>query len=58
MMVKVKLRRKGRIRCPHQTFSHTATIVFAGVNLNLNINGEKKIVEAGDGVYIEPKSIA
>ena len=52
MMVKVKFD-KGALGAPHQHFHTQATYCVSG-KFEFEINGEKKIVEAGDGVYIEP----
>lgn len=52
MMVKVKFE-KGAIGAPHQHF-HTQTTYCSKGKFEFEINGEKKIIEAGDGVYIEP----
>ena len=52
MMVKVKFD-KGALGAQHQHFHTQATYCVSG-KFEFEINGEKKIVEAGDGVYIEP----
>ena len=52
MMVKVKFE-KGALGAPHQHFHTQATYCVSG-KFEFVIDGEKKIVEAGDGVYIEP----
>lgn len=52
MMVHVKFE-KGALGAPHQHFHTQATFVASG-KFEFEIDGEKKIVEAGDGVYIEP----
>ena len=52
MMVKVKFD-EGAIGSPHQHF-HTQTTYCAEGKFEFTIDGEKKIVSAGDGVYIEP----
>jgi quercetin dioxygenase-like cupin family protein len=52
MMVKVKFE-KGAIGSPHQHFHTQATYCVKG-KFEFTIDGEKSIVEAGDGVYIEP----
>ena len=52
MMVHVKFE-KGAVGSPHQHFHTQATFVASG-KFEFEIDGEKKIVEAGDGVYIEP----
>jgi quercetin dioxygenase-like cupin family protein len=52
MMVRVKFE-KGALGAPHQHFHTQATFCASG-KFEFEIDGEKKIVEAGDGVYIEP----
>lgn len=55
MMVQVKFE-KGAEGTPHQHF-HTQTTYVAEGKFEFTIDGEKKIVEAGDGVYIEPNLV-
>lgn len=52
MMVQVKFE-KGALGSPHQHF-HTQATYCASGKFEFTIDGEKKIVEGGDGVYIEP----
>ncbi len=52
MMVKVNFE-KGAIGSDHQHFHTQATYCVSG-KFEFMIDGEKKIVNAGDGVYIEP----
>lgn len=52
MMVRVKFE-TGALGAPHQHFHTQATFCASG-KFEFEIDGEKKIVEAGDGVYIEP----
>jgi len=52
MMVSVKFD-EGALGAPHQHFHTQATYCVSG-KFEFDINGEKKIIEAGDGVYIEP----
>ncbi|AUS05301.1 cupin domain-containing protein [Pseudotamlana carrageenivorans] len=52
MMVSVKFE-KGALGAPHQHFHTQATYVVSG-KFEFEIDGVKQIVEAGDGVYIEP----
>ncbi len=52
MMVKVNFE-KGAIGSPHQHF-HTQASYCAEGKFEFTIDGKKKIVNAGDGVYIEP----
>lgn len=52
MLVKVKFE-KGAIGIPH-THYHTQTTYVASGKFEFTIGNEKKIVQAGDGLYIEP----
>ncbi|MCD8184003.1 MAG: cupin domain-containing protein [Bacteroides sp.] len=52
MLVKVKFE-KGAIGTPH-THYHTQTTYVASGKFEFTVGGEKKIVAAGDGIYIEP----
>lgn len=52
MMVSVKFD-TGALGAPHQHFHTQATYVVSG-KFEFEIDGVKQIVEAGDGVYIEP----
>ncbi len=52
MMVKVKFE-KGAEGAPHQHFHTQATFCHKG-KFEFVINGVKSLVEAGEGVYIEP----
>ena len=52
MMVKVKFE-KGAVGSPHHHF-HTQTTYCAEGKFEFEIDGEKQIVSAGDGVYIKP----
>ena len=52
MMVKVKFE-KGAIGAPHKHFHTQATYCVSG-KFEFEIDGEKKVIVAGDGVYIEP----
>ena len=52
MMVSVKFD-NGALGAPHQHFHTQATYVVSG-KFEFEIDGVKQIVEAGDGVYIEP----
>ncbi|KPM30543.1 Pectin degradation protein KdgF [Croceitalea dokdonensis DOKDO 023] len=52
MMVRVKFE-KGALGAPHQHFHTQATYCVSG-KFEFEIDGVKKIVEAGDGVYIGP----
>ena len=55
MMVQVKFD-KGAVGSPHHHF-HTQTTYVDEGKFEFTIDGEKKIVEAGDGVYIEPNLV-
>jgi Uncharacterized conserved protein, contains double-stranded beta-helix domain len=52
MMVLVKFE-KGALGAPHQHF-HTQTTYCVAGKFEFEIDGEKQVVKAGDGVYIEP----
>ena len=52
MMVLVKFE-KGAVGSPHQHFHTQATYCAAG-KFEFEIDGEKQVVNAEDGVYIEP----
>lgn len=52
MMVKVKFE-KGAVGSPHQHFQTQATFCHSG-KFEFTIGDDKSIVEAGEGVYIEP----
>lgn len=52
MMVQVKFE-KGALGSPHHHFHTQATYVVKG-KFEFEVDGEKQIVESGDGVYIEP----
>jgi quercetin dioxygenase-like cupin family protein len=52
MLVKVKFK-KGAIGYVHEHFHSQATFVVSG-KFEVMINGEKKILEGGDGFYVEP----
>lgn len=52
MLVKVKFV-KGAVGVPH-THYHTQTTYIVSGKFEFTVGKEKKIVEAGDGLYIEP----
>ncbi len=52
MMVQVKFN-KGALGSPHQHFHTQVTYVVSG-KFEFTIDGQKQVVEGGDGVYIEP----
>ena len=52
MLVKVKFE-KGAIGTPHAHY-HTQTTYVASGKFEFTVGNEKKIVKAGDGIYIEP----
>ena len=52
MMVKVKFE-KGAIGAPHTHF-HTQTTFCHSGKFEFTIDGEKHVIEAGDGLYIAP----
>ncbi|MEO1253582.1 MAG: cupin domain-containing protein [Bacteroidota bacterium] len=55
MMVQVKFE-KGAVGSPHHHFHTQATYVAAG-KFEFEVDGEKQIVKAGDGVYIQPNLV-
>ena len=55
MMVKVKFE-KGAVGTPHTHYHSQATYVASG-RFELEIGGEKKILAAGDGYYVEPDQL-
>ncbi len=55
MMVHVKFE-KGAVGSPHHHF-HTQTTFCAAGKFEFEIDGEKQIVQAGDGVYIQPNLV-
>ena len=55
MLVKVKFE-QGAVGTPH-THYHTQTTYVASGKFEFTVNGEKQIVETGDGVYIEPDAV-
>jgi len=55
MMVLVKFE-KGALGSPHQHFHTQATYCVSG-KFAFEIDGEKQIVTAGDGVYIQPNLV-
>ena len=52
MMVKVKFE-KGAVGTPHSHY-HTQTTYVASGKFEFTVDGVKKIVSAGDGLYMEP----
>lgn len=52
MLVKVKFE-KGAVGTPH-THYHAQTTYVASGKFEFTVGAEKKIVKAGDGIYIEP----
>lgn len=55
MLVKVKFD-KGATGAPH-THYHTQTTYVASGKFEFTVNGETKVVEAGDGIYMEPDAL-
>ncbi len=53
MLVKVKFLKKGAIGSAH-THPHVQTTYVASGKFEFTVGDEKKIVEAGDGIYIAP----
>lgn len=52
MLVKVKFI-KGAVGTPHSHY-HTQNTYVASGKFEFTVNGVKKVVSAGDGIYIEP----
>lgn len=52
MLVKVKFK-KGAVGTPHHHY-HTQNTYVASGKFEFTVNGVKKVVSAGDGIYIEP----
>ncbi|MCL2098280.1 MAG: cupin domain-containing protein [Bacteroidales bacterium] len=55
MLVKVEFK-KGGIGYMHEHYHSQATYVASGV-FELTINGEKQVLKAGEGYYVEPDAI-
>jgi len=55
MMVKVKFE-KGAVGKPHTHYHTQSTFVTSG-KFEFTVNGEKNIVCAGDGIYMEPDAL-
>lgn len=55
MLVKVKFE-AGAIGYQHEHYHSQASYVVSG-KFEVSISGEKKILEAGDGFYIEPDAL-
>ncbi len=55
MMVKVKFK-KGAIGTPHQHFHSQTTYCNSG-KFEFTINGDKQVINPGDGLYIEPNVV-
>ena len=55
MMVQVKFE-KGAVGSPHHHF-HTQATYCAEGKFEFEIDGEKQVVKAGDGVYIQPNML-
>ncbi len=53
MVVKVKFLKEGAVGTPHTHYQTQSTYVASG-KFEFTINGETKIVSAGDGLYMEP----
>ncbi len=56
MLVKVKFLKAGAVGTPHAHY-HTQTTYVESGKFEFTINGEKKIVSAGDGLYVEPDAV-
>lgn len=53
MMVKIKAEKKGPVGVEHSHYHSQVTFVASG-KFEFTIGDEKKIVSAGDGMYMEP----
>lgn len=53
MMVKIKAEKKGPVGVEHAHYHSQVTFVSSG-KFEFTIGGKKKIVTAGDGMYMEP----
>lgn len=53
MLVKVKFEKAGAVGTPH-THPHTQTTYVASGKFEFTVDGETKIVSAGDGLYMKP----
>ena len=53
MLVKVKFEKVGAVGTPH-THPHTQTTYVASGKFEFTVGDEKKIVSAGDGLYVAP----
>ncbi len=55
MLVKVKFE-KGSIGAPHSHY-HSQSSYIASGKFEMTIDGEKRILEAGDGFYVAPDTV-
>ncbi len=55
MLVKVKFE-KGAIGAPHSHY-HSQSSYIASGKFEMTIDGEKRILEAGDGFYVAPDTV-
>lgn len=55
MMVKFRFE-KGAVGAPHHHIHSQGAMVVSGV-FELTINGEKKVLRAGDGYFVEPNIV-
>jgi len=55
MLVKVKFE-QGAVGVPHSHFHSQSSIIVSG-KFEVAINGEKQILEAGDGFYVAPDAV-
>lgn len=53
MMVKIKAEKKGSVGVEHAHYHSQVTFVSSG-KFEFSIGGEKRIVSAGDGIYMKP----
>ena len=55
MMVKIAFE-KGAIGAPHQHFQTQTTYCLSG-RFEFTVDGEKKVIQEGDGIYISPNLV-
>ncbi|MCD8313358.1 MAG: cupin domain-containing protein, partial [Bacteroidales bacterium] len=56
MLVKVKFLVPGAVGTPHTHYHSQSSCVMSG-KFEFTVGEEKRIVEAGDGIYIEPDQL-
>ena len=56
MLVKVKFLKVGAVGTPHSHY-HTQTTYVESGKFEFTVNGETKVIAAGDGLYVEPDAL-